>query len=335
MGTTKRIGVPAMLLQGAIVLIACTSSYCYGAIGASFCLFSSMTIWPQVYDPIGNLYLSALIAAIPAVLLLVLIAGFNVRIHVAALVALAACLLIAVGFYRMPAAYAASSTIYGAAYGLFPIGWLVLNIIFIYQLTVQAGLFDVLRRSLARIAPDPRIQVILIAFAFGSFLEGMSGFGAPVAITAAILIQLRFPPLLACGLALVANTAPVAFGRWESRSRRSSRSPIWTSRALRHGRRVAGAVLFLHTLSHRRDDVRLARTGRRVAGALRGRSRLHDSPIFARHLQRAVAGGAAGGSVLHHRAGRPAPFLAAARHLRLQRGGAAVPGAPGCHAGGN
>jgi len=169
-------------------------------------------IWSQFYDPLGNIYVSALVAAAPAILLLTLIAGFNVRIHLAALVALALCLALAIGLYHMPAAYAAASTVYGAGYGLFPIGWLVLNIMFIYQLTVQRGLFDVLRHSLARVAPDPRIQIILIAFAFGSFLEGMSGFGAPVAITAAVLIQLGFRPLHASGLALVANTAPVAFG---------------------------------------------------------------------------------------------------------------------------
>jgi lactate permease len=152
------------------------------------------------------------VAATPAFLLLALIAGFNVRIHVAALIALAACAALAIGLYRMPLAYAASIAVYGAGYGLFPVGWLVLNIIFIYQLTVQRGLFDVLRHSLASIAPDPRIQIILIAFPFGSFLEGLSGFGALVAITAAILLQLGFRPLHASGLALVANTAPVAFG---------------------------------------------------------------------------------------------------------------------------
>ncbi len=171
-----------------------------------------MPIWPQVYDPLGNIFVSAIVAAVPAILLLMLIAGFNVRIHLAALIALGACLALAIGLYRMPVSYAVASAAYGAGNGLFPIGWIVLNIIFVYQLTVQRGLFDVLRRSLARIAPDPRIQVILIAFAFGSFLEGMSGFGAPVAITAAIMIQLGFRPLHACGLALVANTAPVAFG---------------------------------------------------------------------------------------------------------------------------
>jgi len=171
-----------------------------------------MPVWSQSYDPFGNIFVSAALAALPAVMLLVLIAVFNVKIHRAALIALAATVAVALGVYHMPFAYAASSLAYGVGYGLFPIGWLVLNVIFVYQLTVRRGLFDVLRQSLAQIAPDPRIQIILIAYAFGSFLEGMSGFGAPVAITAAILIQLRFPPLQACGLALMANTAPVAFG---------------------------------------------------------------------------------------------------------------------------
>src|ERR1700722_11348789 len=111
-----------------------------------------MPVWSQSYDPLGNIYASALIAAIPALLLLILIAGFNVRIHLAALIALGTCLALAIGFYHMPVAYAASSTVYGAGYGLFPIGWLVLNILFAYQLTVQRGLFDVLRRNLAQIA---------------------------------------------------------------------------------------------------------------------------------------------------------------------------------------
>jgi len=171
-----------------------------------------MAVWFQVYDPLGNLALSALVAAIPAILLLALIAGFNVKIHRAALVALAACLLIAIFVYRMPVGLAAASAIDGAGYGLFPIGWLVLNIIFFYRLTVKQGHFDVMRRSLVHVAPDPRIQLILIAYAFGAFLEGMAGFGAPVAVVAALLIQLGFSPLRASGLALVADTAPVAFG---------------------------------------------------------------------------------------------------------------------------
>ncbi|MEI9893535.1 MAG: L-lactate permease [Chthoniobacter sp.] len=171
-----------------------------------------MMPWPQNYDPFGNALLSTLVAALPVVLLLGTVALFHVRIHVAALGGLLVALGLAIGIYRMPADIAAATTVYGAAFGLFPIGWIILNVIFLYQLTVQRGLFDVLRDSLARVAPDARIQLILIAFAFGAFVEGMAGFGTPVAITAAILIQLGFKPLHASGLALIANTAPVAFG---------------------------------------------------------------------------------------------------------------------------
>ncbi|HTZ21274.1 MAG TPA: L-lactate permease [Opitutaceae bacterium] len=169
-------------------------------------------IWAQHYDPLGNVLLSTLVAAVPVVVLLVSIAFFRMRIHFAALLGLAVALTIALWVYRMPAATAGATTLYGAAFGLFPIGWIILNIIFLYQLTVRRGLFSALRDSLARIAPDPRVQVILIAFSFGAFIEGMAGFGAPVAITGAILIQLGFKPLHAAGLALIANTAPVAFG---------------------------------------------------------------------------------------------------------------------------
>ncbi|MBI5388643.1 MAG: L-lactate permease [Verrucomicrobia bacterium] len=168
--------------------------------------------WLQHYDPLGNVLLSTLVAALPVVVLLGLIAVLRVRIHFAALIGLAVALGIAVGVYHMPTVTAAATTAYGAAFGLFPIGWIILNVIFLYQLTVQRGLFAVLRDSLARVAPDPRLQVILIAFSFGAFIEGMAGFGTPVAITGAILIQLGFKPLHASGLALIANTAPVAFG---------------------------------------------------------------------------------------------------------------------------
>jgi len=168
--------------------------------------------WPQNYDPLGNAFLSTLVAAIPVVLLLGAVALFHVRIHLAAFGGLLVALALAIGIYHMPGDIAAASAVYGAAFGLFPIGWIILNVIFLYQLTVQRGLFEVLRDSLARVAPDARIQLILIAFAFGAFVEGMAGFGTPVAITAAILIQLGFKPLHASGLALIANTAPVAFG---------------------------------------------------------------------------------------------------------------------------
>jgi lactate permease len=168
--------------------------------------------WSQNYDPLGNALLSTLIASAPVIILLGLIAFLHVRIHIAALIGLAAAFAIATGIYHMPLDAAGAASLFGAGFGLFPIGWMLLNVIFLYQLTVKRGHFEVLRDSLAGIAPDPRIQVILIAFAFGAFLEGMSGFGAPVAITAAILIQLGFRPLHASALALIANTAPVAFG---------------------------------------------------------------------------------------------------------------------------
>ncbi|MBN2505776.1 MAG: L-lactate permease [Verrucomicrobia bacterium] len=168
--------------------------------------------WLQHYNPLGNAFLSTAMAALPVVVLLGAIALLRIRIHYAAVAGLIVALSVAVGAYRMPVTVAAATTVYGAAFGLFPIGWIILNIIFLYQLTVQRGLFAVLRDSLATVAPDPRIQVILIAFAFGAFIEGMAGFGTPVAITGAILIQLGFRPLHASGLALIANTAPVAFG---------------------------------------------------------------------------------------------------------------------------
>src|ERR1051326_6913298 len=168
--------------------------------------------WLQNYDPFQNSFLSTLVAALPIVVLLSSIALFKIRIHLPALLGLPGALGIALFAYHMPFKPALASAIFGAGYGLFPIGWIILNLIFLYQLTVKAGLFEVLRTSLSRLAPDPRIQVILIAFSFGAFFEGAAGFGTPVAVTAAILIQLGFKPLAASGLSLIANTAPVAFG---------------------------------------------------------------------------------------------------------------------------
>ncbi len=168
--------------------------------------------WPQTYNPFHNSFLSTLVAALPIVVLLSSIALFKIRIHLSALLGLAVALAIALFAYHMPFKPATASAIFGAGYGLFPIGWIILNLIFLYHLTVKAGLFEVLRASLSRLAPDPRIQVILIAFSFGAFFEGAAGFGTPVAVTAAILIQLGFKPLQASGLSLIANTAPVAFG---------------------------------------------------------------------------------------------------------------------------
>ncbi|WP_276346919.1 L-lactate permease [Daejeonella sp. JGW-45] len=169
-------------------------------------------IWAQNYDPLNNPWLSTILASLPIIVLLGSIAIFHMRIHLAAILGLAVAVCVALFVFEMPAQAVSASTLYGGAYGLFPIGWIVLNLIFLYQLTVDKGLFTLIRMHLSTIAPDPRIQVILIAFAFGAFFEGAAGFGTPVAITAAILIQLGFRPLAACGLALIANTAPVAFG---------------------------------------------------------------------------------------------------------------------------
>ena len=171
-----------------------------------------MQPWPQNYDPLGNAFLSTLIAALPIVVLLGAIAWLEIKIHLAALLGLGVALAVALFVFHMPVDAALATAGYGAAYGLFPIGWIILNLIFLYQLTVDKGLFAVLRGSLADLAPDPRVQLVLIAFSFGAFFEGAAGFGTPVAVTAAILMQLGFKPLQAAGLSLIANTAPVAYG---------------------------------------------------------------------------------------------------------------------------
>ncbi|MFH0021236.1 L-lactate permease [Pseudomonas fluorescens] len=169
-------------------------------------------VWQQVYDPFGNPVISTLMAAVPVVVMLAALAFFHVKAHLAALLALASALLISIFAFDMPAGMAGSAALFGAANGLLPIGWIVLNIIFLHRLTTENGSFKVLQDSLARITDDRRLQLLLIAFCFGAFFEGAAGFGTPVAVTGAILIGLGFSPLAASGLALIANTAPVAFG---------------------------------------------------------------------------------------------------------------------------
>jgi lactate permease len=168
--------------------------------------------WSQIYDPAGNAALSTLLAALPVLVLLGTLGGFRVRAHIAALLGLATSLLIATVVFGMPARMAFSAGLYGAAFGLFPIGWIILNVIFLYQLTKERGLFDTLRESITGLTEDRRLQLLLVAFGFGAFFEGASGFGTPVAVTGAILMGLGFTPLAASGLSLIANTAPVAFG---------------------------------------------------------------------------------------------------------------------------
>src|SRR3954470_19985507 len=168
--------------------------------------------WTQTYLPMGSLLWSAVIAALPVVVLLGLLASSRVPAHIAALLGLAASLGVAVLVYGMPARLAALAALHGAAYGLFPIGWIGLCAIFGYDITVHTGQFEIITQSVAGLADDRRIQAILIAFCFGAFIEGAAGFGTPVAISAAMLIGLGFRPLSAAGLALIGNTAPVAFG---------------------------------------------------------------------------------------------------------------------------
>ena len=168
--------------------------------------------WLQNYDPLHNAVLSTLVAALPVVGLLALIASGRMPVHRAAFLALVTSMGLSVAVFGMPWQAAGMAAVNGALFGLLPIGWLVLNIIFLHRLTVEKGWFEVLKAQLARLAPDSRVQVVLVAFCFGAFFEGTAGFGSPVAVTSALLIQLGFRPLQACGLALIANTAPVAFG---------------------------------------------------------------------------------------------------------------------------
>ena len=170
------------------------------------------TLWQQIYDPFGNMIISTLLGAIPVVVMLVGLGFLHLKAHIAAGAGLLAALAIAIFAYGMPATMAGNAALFGGLTGLLPIGWIVLNIIFLHQLTEQNGSFKILQDSIAGITEDRRLQLLLIAFAFGAFFEGAAGFGTPVAVTAAILIGLGFSPLAASGLSLIANTAPVAFG---------------------------------------------------------------------------------------------------------------------------
>ena len=168
--------------------------------------------WSQNYSPLGSIGVSALVAAIPVAVLLALLAFWHVRAHLAALIALLTAGAISVFVFGMPAQLAMAAAGYGAAFGLLPIGWLIVNAIFIYQLSVETGQFVVLQNQIAGISRDRRIQALMLAFSFGAFIEGAAGFGAPVAISGALMIGLGFKPLEAAKLALIGNTAPVAFG---------------------------------------------------------------------------------------------------------------------------
>src|ERR1700710_1335403 len=169
-------------------------------------------MWNQIYDPLGNATLSTIAAALPVVTLLVLIASGKVKAHIAAVIALIVANIITIVVYNMPANMSVRASVLGVVVGFFPIGWIVLNVIFLYRVTVETGRFELLKRAVGGVTEDRRLQLLLIAFAFGAFFEGASGFGTPVAITGAVLIGLGFSPLAASGLSLIANTAPVAYG---------------------------------------------------------------------------------------------------------------------------
>jgi lactate permease len=169
-------------------------------------------MWNQVYNPFNNTVLSTIAAAIPVVTLLVLIASGKVKAHIAAIIALIAANLIAIYIFTMPANMSIRASLLGVVAGFFPIGWIVLNVIYLYRITVATGRFELLQRAIGGVTEDRRLQLLLIAFSFGAFFEGASGFGTPVAVTGAVLIGLGFSPLAASGLSLIANTAPVAYG---------------------------------------------------------------------------------------------------------------------------
>ncbi len=170
------------------------------------------TIWQQNYDPAGNIWISALIALIPIIFFFLALTKFRLKGYQAGTVTVALALGVALLFYKMPVSAALASAVYGFFYGLWPIAWIIVAAVFLYKISVKTGQFDVIRSSILSVTPDQRLQLILVGFCFGAFLEGAAGFGAPVAITAALLVGLGFKPLYAAGLCLIANTAPVAFG---------------------------------------------------------------------------------------------------------------------------
>jgi lactate permease len=169
-------------------------------------------LWAQGYDPMGRWWLSTILAALPVLVLLGAMAVLRLKAHVAAVVGLITALVVAIAIFHMPVRLALTSAVYGAGYGVFPICWIILPVIFLYQLTVKTGRFVALQQSLTNITDDSRLQLLLIAFALGAFFEGAAGFGTPVAVCGAILISLGFRPIEAAGLTLLADTAPVAFG---------------------------------------------------------------------------------------------------------------------------
>jgi hypothetical protein len=171
-----------------------------------------MSLWQQNYDPAGNIWLSSLIASLPILFFFFALIKLKLKGYLAATYTVAIALMVALFFYKMPVDHALASVVYGFFYGLWPIAWIIIAAVFVYKISVKTGQFDIIRSSILSIHPDQRLQMLIVGFSFGAFLEGAAGFGAPVAITAALLVGLGFNPLYAAGLCLIVNTAPVAFG---------------------------------------------------------------------------------------------------------------------------
>ena len=168
--------------------------------------------WQQVYDPMGNIWLSSIVALIPIIFFFFALAIFRMKGSVAGTITVVLAVLVALFAYDMPATMAFASVVYGFFYGLWPISWIIIGAVFLYKVSVKTGQFNIIRSSILSVTEDQRLQMLLVGFSFGTFLEGAAGFGAPVAITAALLVGLGFKPLYAAGLCLIVNTAPVAFG---------------------------------------------------------------------------------------------------------------------------
>jgi len=173
---------------------------------------NGMQIWQQNYDPLGNIWLSSLVALIPILFFFFALIKLKMKGYLAATLTVVLALLVALFLYRMPVTQALAAVVYGFLYGLWPIAWIIVAAVFVYKISVKTGQFDIIRASILSITPDQRLQMLIVGFSFGAFLEGAAGFGAPVAITAALLVGLGFNPLYAAGLCLIVNTAPVAFG---------------------------------------------------------------------------------------------------------------------------
>src|SRR6201987_5895838 len=171
-----------------------------------------MITWTQVYDPLGHWWLSTLVAALPIVVLLGLLAGLKVRPHWCAIAGATTAVLCAIFVFGMPTKLAITSLLYGSAFGLLKIVWIVIAAVYLYDISVETGQFEIMKQSVATITPDRRLQLLLVAFCFGAFIEGCAGFGSPVAIAGAFMIGLGFKPFHAAALNLIANTAPVAWG---------------------------------------------------------------------------------------------------------------------------